>query len=104
MKYYYKNNGELKKELKNVVCYNYNIEIRLLHTEDRKISTDLEINVINENGDYVDTFIHSSIKSEGEYNNIVALNVKEFENVKKKLYKYLNEHFDNVKIVEDCEG
>jgi|GEM_PF-5967930 len=105
MKFYYKNNGELKGELKSVFCSDYSIEIRLLHCQNRKaISTDLEINVLNKDGDYVDTFIHSTIKSEGDYDSVIDYNTNEFESVKKKLYKYLDTHFHNVKIIEDCEG
>lgn len=105
MKFYYKNNGELKKELKSVTYNDYSIEIRLFHTSDRKtISTDLEINIMNEDGDFVDTFVHSCIESQGEYDEVIESNTKEFESVKKKLYKYLDEHFYNVKIVEDYEG
>lgn len=105
MKYYYKNNGELKKELRSTICEGYNIEIRLFHSEGRRIiSTDLEINVMNEDGEFVDTFLHSSIESEGEWDEVIASNVKEFVSIKKKVYKYLDEHFHNVKIVEDYEG
>lgn len=107
IKKYYKNNGEVKKEILTNTSYLSDRELRVhCYTSADKdlIATDLEVDVYTLTNDYVKSYTVASIETIEEndnFNEIMDLHRERLSVEKKKLFSYLKKHFHNVKLSED---